>query len=511
MAEKITIQKKLSQTKFRRRYEALVHSVGQDTLALEPGDEGRGERLRRAKTDHFYFFRTYLPHYFTDKEAEFHHELLAMLDQRPSKEAPLVPVAVAAPREFAKSTITSFGYALHQLLFKLRNFIIIGSDTEDLASDLTSYILVELCRNRRIIRDFGKLGRETWASNDFVTTNDVRILARGRGQRVRGLKHRQHRPDLVILDDLENDLNVRNPRLVRSLLKWIVEAVYPGIAPDGSLFLIGTILARRSALNIIARGEEEPFNQWKRKIYRAVQSDGSSLWPERHPVSKLMEQKRMMGSIAFNKEKQNNPLDEDAPFREEWIRYYHPSEIAGKALTVVGFLDPSSKETGDDKALVTVGLDREAMIYYVLDAWMRKASPALMIDAAYQQYGLHRWLRLGVEDNALKDFLRAVLDSAARGKGYHLPIKTIHHATNKEARIVAGLSHLVEHGALLFRKDQGDQKGLVEQLLFLDQPSVPDDGADALEGAISLLRDAGAGFEYAGSGRKRAVNGMSNY
>ncbi len=129
---------------------------------------------------------------------------------------------------------------------------------------------------------------------------------------MRGLKHRQHRPDLVILDDLENDLNVQNPRLVRSLLKWIVEAVYPGIAPDGSLFIIGTILARSSALNIIARGEEEPFNQWSRKIYRAVQSDGSSLWPERHPVSKLMEQKRMMGSIAFNKEKQNNPLDEDA-------------------------------------------------------------------------------------------------------------------------------------------------------------------------------------------------------
>ena len=134
-----------------------------------------------------------------------------------------------------------------------------------------------------------------------------------------------------------------------------------------------------------------------------------------------------------------------------------------------------------------------------------------MIDAAYQQYGLRRWLLLGVEDNALKDFLRAVLDSAARDKGFHLPIKTVHHATNKQARIVAGLSHLVEHGALLFRKDQGEQKALVEQLLFLDQPSVPDDGADALEGAVSLLRDAGAGFEYLGSGRKRSAGAMSGY
>jgi len=288
------------------------------------------------------------------------------------------------------------------------------------------------------------------SAHDFVTGSGIRILARGRGQRVRGLKHKQPRPDLVTLDDMENDRNVKNPRIVKDLLKWITETVYPGIAATGNLFIIGTILARKSALNTIIKGEEEPYNNWIRRIYRAIQEDGTSLWPDAHPLEKLLQQKKMMGSIAFNKEKMNNPTDEDAPFREEWIRYYHPNELHGLSLIVVGFLDPSSRETGDDKGLVTLGLDRDRLTYYVLDAWIRKASPARMMDSVYNRCKAYNWLRFGVEDNALKDFLQSVLDSTAREKGYYLPVIPVHHASNKEARIVAGLSHLVEQGKILF-------------------------------------------------------------
>ena len=48
----------------------------------------------------------------------------------------VLAIVVATPREFAKTTITSFGYVLHQIAHHLRHFIIIASDTEDLASDL---------------------------------------------------------------------------------------------------------------------------------------------------------------------------------------------------------------------------------------------------------------------------------------------------------------------------------------------------------------------------------------
>jgi len=153
--------------------------------------------------------------------------------------------------------------------------------------------------------------------DDFVTLTDVRLKARGRGQRLRGLKHKQHRPDLIILDDVENDQQARSPELVKKLLSWITSAVYPAIEASGSLFWIGTILARKSALYTAIHSEEEPWRHWTRRIYRALNEDPgrqdgapTSLWPARHPVPTLLEQKRLMGSLAFNREKQNDPVDE---------------------------------------------------------------------------------------------------------------------------------------------------------------------------------------------------------
>ena len=506
MSKKITIRQKLTKAEFKKRYTEVIAALTAEVLPFAEDATAQQERVERSRTDHFFFFRTYLPHYFYAQEAPFHHDLIEDLDTRPDPADPadvMLPVAIAAPREFAKSTITSFGYVIHQICHKLRNFIIIGSDTEDLAGDLTGYLLLELAMNQRLRQDFGELAAADWSVYDFVTKNDVRVLARGRGQRIRGLKHKQFHPDLAILDDLENDQNVKNPRIVKDLLKWIKETVYPGIAATGNLFIIGTILAKRSALNIIIRGDEEPYNHWIRRIYRAIQEDGTSLWPSAHPIEKLLKQKILMGSIAFNKEKQNNPSDEESAFQEAWIRYYHEDEIKDRELITVAGLDPSSKESGDDKALVSVSLDLKDMIYYVRAAWVRKASPAGMMDACYRQHNEIGWTQLGAEDNALKDFLRAVMDEAAKRHLYYLPVKEITHNTNKEARIIAGLSHLVEHGKLRFLKGHSDQDKVVEQLLYLDQPSFPDDGADALEMAVSLLKGRSGKTEYESLTKRR--------
>ncbi len=79
--------------------------------------------------------------------------------------------------------------------------------------------------NPRIKNDFGDLTGKPWKKNDFTTANGVRTLARGKGEKVRGLKNRQHRPDYAGVDDFENDENVENPRLVESGMRWLKRAV----------------------------------------------------------------------------------------------------------------------------------------------------------------------------------------------------------------------------------------------------------------------------------------------
>ena len=511
MAE-LTLKKKYSKREFQARADEILGRLFREARGFEDDSElAKKERRDRGRSDHLEFFRTYLPHYFSQEFAPFHRELIELLDRRPGKNvgagstrpgrleaaptaaptAPpevVIPVAVAAPREFAKTTITSFGYVLHQLCYGLLRFIIIGSDTEDLASDLTGYIYLELLYNDRIKCDFGELVRPDWAVNDFVTLTDIRVKARGRGQRLRGLKHKQWRPDLIVLDDLENDLNVQNPEQVRKVLRWVLRTVYPSIEADGSLLWIGTILANRSALHTAIHSDEEPWPEWTRRLYRAITAEGESLWPARHPLSKLHQQKRLMGTLAFNAEKMNDPINEEGVFREAWLRFYEAADLAGKEMVVAGFFDPSI-ETGasaDYKAIIIVGYERKEAIFYVLDAYIRKSSLEAAIAAAYERHQRWGFWRFGVEDNAFQRLVLKDFDRAAKARGYYLPVRGITHKTAKETRI-SRLSPLVERGKIRFCRGQGNQDLLIEQMLYFPSKTVHDDGPDALEGAIEQL------------------------
>jgi predicted phage terminase large subunit-like protein len=292
----------------------------------------------------------------------------------------------------------------------------------------------------------------------------------------------------MVLDDLENDKNVKNPRLVKELLDWIKSTVYPAIDVGGNLFWIGTILNRRSALDIALRADEEPWKHWTRRLFRAIQEDGTSLWPALHPIEKLLKQKQMMGTLAFNREKMNSPVDEEGMFREEWFRYYHPADLLKVPLVVVGYFDPSieSGASADFKAIITVGLDVAEMVYYVLDAFIRRASIDRAIDAAYVRHQQYSYLAFGVEDNLFQKLLLREFDRAAQEKKLLLPLKGVTSTLSKETR-VSGLSPLVERGRIRFCRGQSDQDLLIEQLLFVPSPTVNDDGPDALEGAVRML------------------------
>jgi predicted phage terminase large subunit-like protein len=490
----LNLKKKLTKREFRQKADKILMRLSLEVSPFwEDSPEKREARLRRAGAEPLYFCRTYLPHYFSQAPAAFHYELVKLLEARGQV---VKPIAAAAPREFAKSTVCSFGYVLHQICFGKRHFIIIGSDTEDLASDLTGYVYLELLYNERLHQDFGELVRPNKAVNDFVTLNDVRVKARGRGQRLRGLKHKQWRPDLVILDDLENDVNVRNPEIVRQILDWVQSAVYPAIEAEGTLMIIGTILRQRSALHQMLTIQEEPYRHFERRLYRALDGDGNSLWEARHPAAKLKQQKQLMGSVAFNREKMNEPTPESGLFQEKWIHYYHPDSLKDKELVVVGFFDPSLESGGsaDYKAVVTVGWARQEMVYYVLDAFIQKTTLEQTLRAIFNRHKERAYLLFGVEDNLFQRLLLKEFDLLGKELELLLPIKGVTQRLAKETR-VASLAPLLERGKIRFIRGHSDQELLVEQILYFPSRTLHDDGPDALEGAIRLAQRLSPGAE----------------
>jgi predicted phage terminase large subunit-like protein len=489
----MTLNKKLTKSEFRQRADKILMRL---SLEVTPfwgdSEEKRQQRLERATGDPLYFCRAYLPHYFAHAPAPFHYELIRMLEQRDGEA--VTPMVVAAPREFAKTTVCTFGYVLHQICFNKRHFILIGSDTEDLASDLTGYLYLELLYNERLHQDFGELVKGNKSVDDFVTLNDIRVKARGRGQRLRGLKHKQWRPDLAILDDLENDANVRNPEIVQAILDWVKSAVYPAVDARGTLMIIGTILRWRSALHVMLTSPDEPYGNFQRRIYRAYQEDGTSLWEARHPVARLQLQKQLMGTVAFNREKMNEPAPDGGFFKEDWIHYYHPDSLKDRGLVITGFFDPSLETgaTADYKAFVTVGWDRQEMVFYVMDAVIQKITLEQVLRAIFNRHQQFGYQLVGVEDNLFQRLLLKEFDRMGAELGQVLPLRGVTHRIAKETR-VASLSPLLERGKIRFIRGHSDQELLVEQLLFFPSRTLHDDGPDALEGAVGLVRNLPAG------------------
>ena len=100
--------------------------------------------------------------------------------------------AVAAPREHAKSTALTHDYGLAVSLFREQDFIIIVSNTEKLAVEHLSEIAKVFRDNDEVRQQFGVQGLLTDNNTDiivqFTDGHQCRFLAKGSGQKMRGLK-----------------------------------------------------------------------------------------------------------------------------------------------------------------------------------------------------------------------------------------------------------------------------------------------------------------------------------
>lgn len=214
------------------------------------GEELMGEhglRKELAAFDMSYFGRAYLPHYFIRKSPHFHEELDeiwsrgVMKGRNPLKEAKVISrlkgsrQVVAAPRGHAKSTNFTFKDSLHAILYAYKHYILILSDSSEQAEGFLDDIKTELEDNANIIMDFGSLkGDKAWRTGVILTKTDIKAEAIGSGKKVRGRRHRNWRPDLIVLDDIENVLLIASKQSSKlHLCHILVYEPFPDLPPKG--------------------------------------------------------------------------------------------------------------------------------------------------------------------------------------------------------------------------------------------------------------------------------------
>ena len=478
-------------TKAKRNQQLSPSDLGARTERLlkgaRPSDRlTRDERMAKACEDFQWFCGYYLSDYFISEPAVFHRELSDLVD---TKER----VVCAAPREHAKSTVITFAKVLHSICARTARFIVIIRDSEDVSKLSVDDVRQELEGNERILEDFGDLiGRRKWTEAEFITSNEVKVLGRGRGNPVRGLRYKQWRPDLVVVDDIEDDESVDSRQQRDKLERWLRRAVLGMIGPGGRFFMIGTVLHHDSVLVRFLK-QSDVFTT---RIWRAIDSDGKLLWPSRWPMKRLEAKRLEIGARNFATEFMNDPAnEEDQIFSPNGWRYFTDDDLRGVKLNLVAAIDPAIglKQKNDDTAVAVVGEFNSN--YYVLRLVIRKLKiqqqVQLVLATCREWPGIHRF---GFETIAYQDALKQLVEEASRQANMQIPSVAVEDIASDKLRRISRLAPLVEQGRLLFPAAGSSywspdvQKCLDEFEALGVSANAHDDGPDAVERGVSLLR-----------------------
>jgi predicted phage terminase large subunit-like protein len=454
-------------------------------------EQQRRERRERAERDPEFFCSYYLAESFQHPRtqdptglAPWQREVLD-LSEGPE------PNAFAAPRGHGKTTLLSFALTLRDLLRQKSRFTVYISSTFAAACDRINEIKTELETNERIREDYGDLlakGSGTKAqAADLILSNGTRIVARGSLQAIRGLKNRQHRPDRIILDDVDKDEESASTERIEKRLRWFKKQVM-GLQGAGGckLIVVGNIIARRTLLTETLRNPA-----FISRVYKAIQDDGTPLMPALWTLQALHAIRDTIGTDSFLCEYQNTPPALGArPFRPEWLqhRWDRNRLLEADPQTIISLdLSKGKTERSDFQAFVAIRRDSQGNVFILRADLDRRTRRELALRALTfsEAIGLDSIVSFVVESNGFQEWFAQELKEQSAAKGYDLPIVEQNNTLAKFDRI-SKISPIAEGARLLFPPLELEDESI--RLLRTQLEEFPDsrhdDGPDALAMAV---------------------------
>lgn len=317
---------------------------------------------------------------------------------------------IVAPRGFAKSKIATEELPLLELLRGPSCPVVIVKSKQRFAERAFLSIMRQLEINDRILEDFGDLrpskgSAGTFNRSDIMLSNGGSCVAASIDSKFRGL-----RAGLLVADDVEHDPESESAvETLRERFRYTLTREWIPALRNGTIMCVGTMHRRDLMLYHMATTQEDPlFKGWYRRVYKAMEPDGTLLWPEEFTAQKLSEIREAIGDSAFSAEFLNEPLPEDTnrwlfdpmvhgyergepdehysskPLQSSTeIRWYNKERISGtlteqsgKASEVFGAMTriitvdigASTRADADCSVVAVMGLDSFNNLW-VLDIW----------------------------------------------------------------------------------------------------------------------------------------------
>lgn len=342
--------------KVRLEYEESLRSYIYEEVGVDIDDPA--ERVVLAENSFIFFCLIYLSHYFTLKPAEFHQQLVDILEDD-SAEA----IGVIGFRGSAKSTFCSLAYPLWVAVFKKFNFIVLINDTMPQVKLNIANIKAELEENELLRSDFPDSynnNKNKWTETELMIGKDVFLVGKSRGQKIRGLRFRQYRPELIIIDDPEDLEWTRKKENRDKTERWLNTEVVPAQEElKCKLVLIGNLLHKDALMSRIKK--RKTFKIFE---FSLVDAEGNCSWPGKYPNQESIDKQkaRVANNIIWQREYLLKILaEEEQVIKESDIVYYDNERLSLKGDLGIRAVDAgtgvdlaiSEKQTADFTSMVS--------------------------------------------------------------------------------------------------------------------------------------------------------------
>jgi len=387
------------------------------------------------------FGKVTIPNMFSSESPDFHYEIAEQLRDDDIKQLNII-----APRGHAKSSIVGGVFPLWHIMFgKGPKLIVLVSRTQDHATKLLGTIKDVLDYSQQFRQIFGYWGinsARTWAKTEIELKDGSMIICKGTGQQLRGIKHGNQRPTLIIVDDPEDENNTKTSEAMEGNLRWLLQSAVPSLDPvKGRIAIIGTPIHQRCIVETL-----KDMKGWNNMLFKPDLDNGIALWESWQPIKKLVKKKEELESInrvsVFYREYMCEVVgDEDQLFKESYIQYYKGkieysdnnsflriTEIDGETadelrpVNIFMGVDPASstRQTADYSVIVTVAVDKDGN-RFVLPYYRNRATPMNVAEAILNQVKIYKPDKTRIESVGYQEMLREYIRKRCEEEGLFIP------------------------------------------------------------------------------------------
>ena len=420
--------------------------------------------------------------------AEFHREIWQYVCSPDSK------VAIAAPRNHAKSTVVTHAYTLASVLFREQTYVIIVSDTVGQSVQFLGDIKKELVENEDLRNLFGVREFLKDTEDDLICSMDdghlFRIQAKGSEQKLRGLKWKNRRPGLIVGDDMENDEIVMNRDRRLKFKRWFYGALLPALSDKGKIRLVGTILhldsllenlMPSSLLKTIAGGHKSLIREdlkeytdvklsWKSIKYRAHTEDYSKLlWPQKKSAKEFRAMKedyaRQGLSDVYSQEMFNVPVDETDTFfkKHDFIAMTEENKKKKLLYYITCDLAVSQSQKADYSAFCVAGMDDENKLHLV-HVLKERLDSLQIVDTMLALQRIYKPVLFGIEKGVIQKSIGPYLNEAMQERNEYISTALLAPSADKLTR-ARSIQARMRAGAVRFDKDSDWYQSFEDELI----------------------------------------------